>query len=148
MLIPRHSIRAGAKTLFPKQLLSVGLLAAFALSAAGQTVSPIDGVTPAGIAPGTPAGSHALSGFEHYNSFSGTLNPAIPLYHVGGRGEAGFDLVWNLQQTWLASKRFAGPTPFIAIDPYPSNNVVGPEGILGPLGAGAVFSRTGSSFIS
>ena len=101
-----------------------------------QQLSAIDGVTPAGIAPGSPAGSYPLSGFEHYNPFNGALNPAIPLYHVGGRGEAGFDLVWNFQQTWVAAKRYGGASPLIPIDPYPSNNIEGYGSAAALLGAG------------
>ena len=37
---------------------------------------------------------------------------------------------------------------FIPINPYPNANLVGSQGVAGPLGAGAVFSRTGSHFQS
>jgi hypothetical protein len=63
-----------------------------------QQISIIDGATPAGVVPGSPARSYPLSGFEDYNAFSGALNASLPLYHVGGRGEAGFDLVWNFSK--------------------------------------------------
>ncbi len=114
--------------------------------ATAQTTSVVDGTVPLGIG---PAASYPLSGFEHYDPFSGSLNPSLPLHHIGGRGEAGFDLVWNFQQTWVAAKRYGGSNPFIPIDPYPDANVAGPQGgAAGPLGAGAVFSRTGSAFLS
>jgi hypothetical protein len=114
--------------------------------ATAQTTSIVDGTVPLGLG---PAASYPLSGFEHYDPFSGSLNPSLPLHHIGGRGEAGFDLVWNFQQTWLAAKRYGGSTPFIPINLYPDANVAGPlGGVAGPLGAGAVFSRTGSSYVS
>src|ERR1700685_1274340 len=115
------------------------------LLVSAQTISVVDGTLPLGV---TPAAAYPLSGFDHYDPFSGALSAAIPLHHIGGRGEAGFDLVWNFQQTWVAAKRYGGSTPFIPIDPYPNNNLVGPQGIAGPLGAGAVFNRTGSSLVS
>jgi|GEM_PF-3166109 len=68
--------------------------------AVGQTTSVFDGSTPTGLATGSTPGSYAVSSFEHYNPFSGTLNPAIPLYHVGGRGDAGFELTWVIPQQW------------------------------------------------
>ena len=111
-----------------------------------QRISAFDGATPAGIAPGTPAGSYPLSGFEHYNPFNGGFAPVLPLYHVGGRGEAGIDLVWNFQPNWAAYKQLAGSSAFLAIDPYPSNNIAGVNSYAFGLGsAGAVYARTGAS---
>jgi len=68
-----------------------------------QTNSVFEGTTPTGLAPGSPPGSYALSQIEHYSPFTGTLNPTIPLYHVGGRGEAVLDLVWPIAQMWRTS---------------------------------------------
>src|SRR5437588_12471304 len=47
------------------------------------------GFTPAAIAPGSPAGSYALSGFDTVNLFNGKVNVRLPLLDIGGRGEAG-----------------------------------------------------------
>ncbi len=121
-----------------------------ALGRAGsaQNISVFDGATPAGAAPGTPPGASALSGFEHYNPFSGGLSAALPLYHVGGRGEAGVDLVWNFQQTWEAQKRVGGSSPIIPIDPYPGTYPT-PSPNAQYLGAaGALYARTGASYTS
>ncbi|MGB9182070.1 MAG: hypothetical protein WCB68_22770, partial [Pyrinomonadaceae bacterium] len=41
-----------------------------------------------GTAPGAPAGSYTLSGFESVNLFNGNLNIHLPLLQVGGRGSA------------------------------------------------------------
>lgn len=95
-------------------LLLGGLLSS---SSYAQKMSVFDGATPAGVAPGTPAGSYALSGVEHYNLFSGGFAPVLPLYHIGGRGEAGVDLVWNFQPNWAAYKQFAGASVSVSIVP-------------------------------
>jgi hypothetical protein len=83
--------------------------------------------------------------------FSGSFEPSIPLYHIGGRGEAGTDLVWNFQPNWQAYKQFAGSTPpFVAIDPYPSNNIATgaspTPGTFGLKAAGAIYARTGAGY--
>lgn len=62
--------------------------------------SPGDGLTQTAIAPGTPAGSYALTGLDNVNYYSGHLNVTIPLYHVGGRGKAGYDIVLPIDQRW------------------------------------------------
>jgi hypothetical protein len=49
------------------------------------------------VAPGSPSGSYALSGFDTVNYFSGTLNVRLPLVQVGGRGEAGYAMLLPLQ---------------------------------------------------
>ncbi|HEV3470192.1 MAG TPA: RHS repeat-associated core domain-containing protein [Pyrinomonadaceae bacterium] len=60
-------------------------------SALGQstTTSATDGSTPAGLTPGSPAGSYPLSGFDNVNLFNGNLSFRLPLLKVGGRGGAG-----------------------------------------------------------
>ncbi|MBZ5537621.1 MAG: hypothetical protein LAO31_16815 [Acidobacteriia bacterium] len=47
-----------------------------------------DGWTPPGIAPGSPAGSYPLSGFETVNLYNGSLNFRLPLVQILGRGSA------------------------------------------------------------
>lgn len=78
-----------------------------------QTDSVFEGTTPTGLAPGSPAGSSAISQIERYSPFSGTLNPAIPLYQVGGRGEATLNLMWPISQMWRTSTTSVAqwPTP-------------------------------------
>jgi RHS repeat-associated protein len=65
-------------------------LALLLLAAGGwaQTTNATDGTTPPGLAPGAPAGSYSLTGFENVNLYSGNLNFHLPLIKVGGRGGA------------------------------------------------------------
>jgi hypothetical protein len=122
------------------------LLAAFGpASVSGQTLSVFDGATPVGLAPGSPAGASALSRFEYKDPFSGNLGIAIPLYHVGGRGDGGFDIVWNFAQTWVAAKRYGGSLPAIPIRRYIDDQEVPAVGGLEI--AAAVYIRTGVGFV-
>jgi hypothetical protein len=50
--------------------------------------SATDGKTPTGLAPGAPAGSYILSGFDNINLFNGNLSFTLPLINIKGRGEA------------------------------------------------------------
>ncbi len=90
-------------------LVGSAILFAAVMPAPAQSVSVFDGTTPTGLAPGSPVGSYGLSGFEHYNPFSGMNNLSFPLYHVGGRGEAGFDLAWTIPQQWTVTTALAAP---------------------------------------
>jgi len=63
------------------------LLLASGVNAQSET-SSTDGATPLGNAPGAPAGSYALSGFDSVNLYNGHLNFLLPLLQVGGRGSA------------------------------------------------------------
>src|SRR5882672_3742768 len=47
--------------------------------------SPLDGLIPSGLKPGSPAGSYESS-MDTVNLFNGNLNFRIPLLTVGGRG--------------------------------------------------------------
>jgi hypothetical protein len=83
---------------------------------------------------------------EHYNSFNGSLGVSVPLYHVGGRGEAGFDIVWNAQPNWVANYN-GGTSPYIAVEPFPSVNIASPgPSAFGIGGPGNVYIRTGPSW--
>lgn len=72
------------------------------LSAQGfsQTSYSTDGTTHPGVAPGSPSGAYALSGFDRINLFNGKLNFALPLLTVGGRGETNYTVTLNLDQAW------------------------------------------------
>src|SRR5262245_54386164 len=63
-----------------------------------------DGATPLGLAPGAPAGSYALSGFESVNLYNGNLNFHLPLVQVAGRGSAGYALMMLIDRKWLVKK--------------------------------------------
>lgn len=54
---------------------------------------PADGVIPPAMQHGSPAGSYTLNGFEDINLYAGSLNVAIPLLHIGGRGQAGYTML-------------------------------------------------------
>ena len=60
------------------------------------------GTTPAGLAPGSPAGSYSLSGIDDVNLFNGNLNVNVPLMTIGGRGGAGYQMVYAANRNrWL-----------------------------------------------
>jgi RHS repeat-associated protein len=65
--------------------------------------SATDGTTPPSIAPGSPAGSYALSGFDTVNLYSGKPNFLVPLHSVGGRGEASYSIAYPIQRNWTIS---------------------------------------------
>lgn len=76
------------------------LMLAMAFGVCGQ--SAIDASTPAGQAPGAPAGSFALSGFDNVNLFNGKLNFSLPLMRIGGRGEVGYNVSLTVEQHWVS----------------------------------------------
>lgn len=93
----------------------LGLMLVLSASAFAQynstTTSLTDSHTPTAIAPGTPAGSYALSGFDNINLFNGHLNFSLPLLNVGGRGEAGYTITLPIEQTWRvkSTKSYSQP---------------------------------------
>src|ERR671927_1535293 len=88
--------------------------AAFALfllaaAAAAQTSNTTEGTTPPGIAPGAPAGSYGLSGFENVNLYSGNLNFHLPLVRAGGRGGAQTASYLSIDSVrWTVNKEHGG----------------------------------------
>jgi RHS repeat-associated protein len=60
-----------------------------AMSSQGRAQQNGRGMTPPGLAPGSPVGSYSLSGFENVNLFNGNLNFNLPLLKIGGRGRVG-----------------------------------------------------------
>jgi|GEM_PF-1012891 len=119
------------------------LLAGYAEILQGQTAT-IPAIQASGSAPAPVWGT----GIEQYNGFNGYLTLSAPLHHIGGRGEAGFDLVWNLQPGWVAGY-LGKPNDFPYADPYPTGNSYGEStntwGLGGP---GAVYIRTGYNWKS
>lgn len=63
-----------------------------------------NGTTPVGLAPGSPAGSYSLSGFETINPYSGNLNFNLPLLGVSGRGGAGTSVQLTINQKWTVKE--------------------------------------------
>ena len=113
-----------------------------------QSSSIYDGIAPAGVGSGASAGSSGTAGIEHYNPFSGALSASIPLHHIGGRGEAGLDLGWNVQLNWMAWKETSGASAIIPVDPYPGTYPNQAPNAAGLGSAGGVYSRTGVSFVA
>lgn len=88
----------------PRTAALTALLVLSACLAMAQSDEPtvtqnlLDSVTPTALAPGGPAGSYVLSGFENINPASGHLSIALPLLQVGGRGQAGYTMMLSLDQ--------------------------------------------------
>jgi RHS repeat-associated protein len=82
------------------------LLLSFQIITSGQVYST-DGTTATGIAPGSPSGSYALSGFESINLYNGNLNVALPLLGVNGRGHAAHTMMLGLNENhWRVRKTY------------------------------------------
>src|SRR6266852_5957432 len=84
------------------RLAMLGVFYSLSWTASAQTPinSQLDGTTPPALAPGSPAGSYALGGFDTINLYSGALNFRLPLVSVGGRNATGFTLALPIQQLW------------------------------------------------
>src|SRR6185503_4358702 len=91
---------AGRRLIFLSALMLV-----FTASANAQlSSSTTSGTTPLGIAPGAPAGSYPLSGFESVNPYNGALNFRLPLLHVKGRGGVAHTIQFVVEQHWRVNK--------------------------------------------
>lgn len=95
----------------------------------------LQGVTPSGLAPGSPAGSYSLSGFETINAYNGNLNFNLPLVSVGGRGGAGTGVNLLVEQKWTV-KREEDPV-YATVTNYPDYT----GWTTGPRYAGAFIER-------
>jgi hypothetical protein len=100
MNINSHPCHVGVVT----KSLTVSILVTsfFVLSSTairGQGASP---PTPLGLAPGTPAGSYALSSIDSVNPFNGHVNVTLQLSGASGRGDAGgpVTLAFNSPANW------------------------------------------------
>jgi RHS repeat-associated protein len=80
------------------------LLLALAQGASAQATA--DGTTPLGIAPGAPAGSYSLSGFDNVNLFNGNLNFRLPLLSIKGRGSAGYQITLPIERKWIVETEY------------------------------------------
>ena len=60
-------------------------------------ITTLNGSTPNQQLPGNPRGTSILDPREGINLSNGNVNFSIPLYHVGGRGNAGYDMVLPIQ---------------------------------------------------
>jgi hypothetical protein len=83
-------------------LLGIMLIALAASSVRAQ--APTDNGTPLGLAPGSPEGSYALSGFENVNLYNGGLSFSLPVMQIGGRGKAGYTVQVPIDSKWMVTK--------------------------------------------
>src|SRR5258708_17176506 len=92
--------RSISVALLQRLFLTTILLFLLIGGANAQTRSITDSSTPLALAPGAPAGSYALSGFDNINPYNGNLNFRLPLMGVGGRGEAQYTMMLPIEQHW------------------------------------------------
>jgi RHS repeat-associated protein len=99
---------------YPKQVSLSGspliaftvLLLALTTANYASAQSSLNGATPLGLAPGSPAGSYALGGFDTVNLFNGNLSINLPLVSVGGRGGAGTNIGLPIDQKWIVESYY------------------------------------------
>jgi RHS repeat-associated protein len=101
------------------------LLSSIALA---QSSKPTDGSTPLGLAPGSPAGSYSLSGFDTINPYSGGLNFRLPLLRVGGRGGAAHTVMLPIEQKWQVETYTVQSDDATETHHYPDNDWWGVTG--------------------
>src|SRR5215208_6215850 len=105
---PAHDRPASLPRLCVRAALLALVLAQGALAQTATSVT--DGSTPSALAPGAPAGSYPLSGFESVNLYNGNLNFALPLLQNGGRGAAGVAVTLKVEQHWRVKRIKPVPT--------------------------------------
>jgi hypothetical protein len=82
-------------------LLAAALGLAAAHPVCGQsTTSVTDSRTPPEVAAGIPSSAYALTNIDTVDPYTGSVNIHIPLYKVGGRGEAGYTVMLLLESKW------------------------------------------------
>jgi YD repeat-containing protein len=86
--------------------LWVGLLQALLFGHVFAQSSATDIHTPPSMAPGAPAGSYALSGFDNVNLYNGNLNFRLPLLQVGGRGGASYTMMLAVEHKWRVDHNY------------------------------------------
>ena len=72
----------------------------------GQTTNPYTGFTPSGLEPG---GGFSLSGFDNINPATGSMNVALPLLQIGGRGQAGYTMTLRIDRHWTVPQSYINP---------------------------------------
>src|SRR5436305_1066838 len=93
---------------------TVALMVMLSITASAQfEKNATDGTTPLGIAPGAPAGSYPLSGFDTVNYYNGNLDFHLPLLKIGGRGEVSTALILalNTKRWHVKATTNCGSTP-------------------------------------
>src|SRR5438094_373366 len=87
-------------TSLARRLLSASIITLASVICVNAQVSATDSSTPVGMAPGAPAGSYQLGGFDNINFFNGNLNFNLPLLKVGGRGGVQNTIGLTLERKW------------------------------------------------
>jgi hypothetical protein len=59
-----------------------------------------NGHTPSGLESGSSLGSYQINGLDSINYYNGNLSFNLPLHNVGGRGEAGYAIMLNVESHW------------------------------------------------
>jgi RHS repeat-associated protein len=114
----------------------VFLLLLVSIGPIARADSMTDAMTPSGIAPGTPAGSYALSDFDNINIFNGSMNFNLPIHHVDGRGTAGYTMSLPIEQLWRVDR-----TPYFP--GIPTTDWWKPWSA--PYGPGSLYARSTST---
>jgi len=83
-----------------RRIALVALALTLALRATILSAQTESGITPVGIAHGSPEGSYPLSDIDTINMFSGGLSVHVPLIKVGGRGTAGVSANLIIERHW------------------------------------------------
>ncbi|HEY6329562.1 MAG TPA: hypothetical protein VI756_09495, partial [Blastocatellia bacterium] len=108
--------------------------------------------TPLGMAPGAPAGSFALSGFDNVNLYNGNLNISLPLLHIGGRGTIGYTMTLALNTKRWQIHQVSCPFPTNPDCPpsgiYLSPNDLPYESVLPGYSPGLLVARVSGNFCS
>ncbi len=98
------------------KVFGIGLVVVVLLcgSIFGQSTHQVSqGITGNNLAPGSPNGSYAVSGFESINPFSGKPNFSLPLLKVGGRGSAGYSMNLTIQKNWTIQHEVNDPNTYL-----------------------------------
>jgi len=103
-----------------KMLSAVLWLSLVGVTSLSAQTSATDGKTPSGLAPGSPAGSYALSGFESVNLYNGSLSFRLPLKGVGGRGASGYTVMLPIEQKWVIKAGASNPFGTTPLSPNPN----------------------------
>ena len=103
-MIPKAKAIAARLTYSVKALAAVAAFLLLLAAPAVRAQAPTDNGTPLGLAPGSPEGSYALSGFENVNLYNGGLSFSFPLLHVGGRGGAGYTAHVPIDPKWMVTR--------------------------------------------
>src|SRR5579872_6892151 len=89
-----------------------------------QTASNVDGVTPPSIEGGSPSGTYALTNLEQINYYNGSISVLVPLYHVSGRGTAGYTIAVPIERRWTVNHSVNRQTQEESYNPSSPTNVM------------------------